>query len=188
MAENQATPSANNVATLEKPQQPRLPPDEKFWKRYSPHHEFPLSTVVSVAIHVVLGVLIVLVFKKFMDMDKKPLPMEPIRLAGGGGNSQGIGPEKGGALPPPVEEADKTPQENVPPSPTPEKDPAIKTAEAKTPELTPEQNDAMARLLARSRTTVQGFDKVNTDTQKKLLDGLRVPGKGQGGEGSGGGK
>ena len=29
--------------------QPLAPPDERFWKRYSPHGEFPMSSIASVA-------------------------------------------------------------------------------------------------------------------------------------------
>src|SRR5262245_40269154 len=36
----------------------KAPPEERFWKRYSPHHEFPLSGSASTAIHIVAIVLV----------------------------------------------------------------------------------------------------------------------------------
>src|SRR5712691_8012750 len=41
-------------------QPPVVPPDDSIWVRYSPHHEFPLSSVASVALHVLVGGLLVL--------------------------------------------------------------------------------------------------------------------------------
>jgi hypothetical protein len=35
-----------------------LPPEERFWQRYSPHHEFPLSGVGAITIYVLIGLLI----------------------------------------------------------------------------------------------------------------------------------
>jgi hypothetical protein len=47
----------HNVAVKDK--RPELPPEEKFWKRYSPNHECSLSSVVSIILHVVfIGVLL----------------------------------------------------------------------------------------------------------------------------------
>jgi hypothetical protein len=38
-----------------------VPPEERFWQRYSPHHEFPLSSAGSVVLHVLsIGALVVL--------------------------------------------------------------------------------------------------------------------------------
>ena len=34
------------------PRPPLIPPDEEFWEKYSPHYEFPLSTVGSIALHI----------------------------------------------------------------------------------------------------------------------------------------
>ena len=38
-----------------------VPPEEQFWKRYSPHHEAPLSGISSVATHIVLILMILLI-------------------------------------------------------------------------------------------------------------------------------
>jgi hypothetical protein len=39
-----------------------VPPEEKFWKHYSPHNEFPLSNAMSIALHVLAGLLLVVVW------------------------------------------------------------------------------------------------------------------------------
>ena len=45
------------------PSQPLLPPEEKFWQRYSPHSEAPLSGVTSAVVHVLfVGLLLLVLF------------------------------------------------------------------------------------------------------------------------------
>src|SRR5262249_16925292 len=79
-----------------------LPPEEEFWKPYSPHHEFPLSSAGSFALHALVFVLIAIVgIWLLKDNDrKKPLQEIGIVVVGGGGGNplaQGEGP--GGELP-----------------------------------------------------------------------------------------
>src|SRR5262245_24937687 len=38
-----------------------LPPDEQFWQRYSPHHEFRLSSAASIALHALVLALLALI-------------------------------------------------------------------------------------------------------------------------------
>src|SRR3954465_5876619 len=79
-----------------------VPPDEQFWKRYSPHHEAPLSGVSSVATHVVLILMILLVawvVSKMRDEDEnRSLPVDVVRVQfpGGGGSPGGHGTGPGG--------------------------------------------------------------------------------------------
>src|SRR5207248_1981324 len=44
-----------------RPEEPQ-PPDERFWIRYSPHHEMPLSAIGSVLLHILLVVVIVVAY------------------------------------------------------------------------------------------------------------------------------
>lgn len=70
------------------PPPPLAPPDEQFWDRYSPHHEFPLSSVGSVALHIgalVLFVLALWLLSGLTLSDKTPVPMRTITLADGDG-------------------------------------------------------------------------------------------------------
>src|SRR5207237_9412148 len=79
-----------------------VPPEEKFWKRYSPHHEAPLSGVSSFALHLLLIPLLLLiawVASKVKDEDEnRSLPVDVVRVnfPGGGGSPEGAGKGPGG--------------------------------------------------------------------------------------------
>ena len=45
---SQQSAPGNNDKVPAKGKAALIPPEEKFWQRYSPHHEFPLSTVTSI--------------------------------------------------------------------------------------------------------------------------------------------
>jgi hypothetical protein len=63
---------------------PLLPPDERFWQRYSPNHEFPVSSATSAVIHLLaLGVL-ALGATTFASWNP-PLPIDTIEVGGGSG-------------------------------------------------------------------------------------------------------
>src|SRR5262249_1601210 len=70
VTENSSTPPAKKL--------PRTPPEEQFWKRYSPHGELPLSGVGSLALHaLVVGTLVLwswLLWNKFNNW-KPSLPV-----------------------------------------------------------------------------------------------------------------
>ena len=71
-----------------------VPPDERFWQRYSPHAEFPLSGAGSLAIHIlVFGLLGLLAWlgAVLFSHSSRSLPVEAVRLdlGGGGGNPRG---------------------------------------------------------------------------------------------------
>src|SRR5262245_33626219 len=71
----------------------RIPPEEKFWQRYSPHHEAPLSGASSFFLHIGalgLGLLIVL-YGKHLAESNKSIPVDAVAFgsAGGGGDPSG---------------------------------------------------------------------------------------------------
>src|SRR5262245_1075003 len=75
---------------------PLIPPEEKFWQRYSPNHEAPVSMSGSFGLHLLIGgggtILVLLGFGA--DKREKNLPVEPVRLkmpGGGGGKKDGTG-------------------------------------------------------------------------------------------------
>src|SRR5438094_7589603 len=81
----------------------RVPSDETVWKRYSAHHEAPLSFVGSAALHALAVALLVvwgfLVYLWFQS-EAKPLRIETIHMPGGGGlTKNGDGEPGGAALP-----------------------------------------------------------------------------------------
>jgi hypothetical protein len=71
--------------------QPReLPkePTERFWIRYSPHHELPISSISSIAFHVFIGSLLVVGavwLGQAKAKDNMPLPFGMLQI----GNSPG---------------------------------------------------------------------------------------------------
>src|SRR5262249_51330550 len=92
--------STNEKARSPAPATPRLPPEEKFWQRYSPHHEAPLSATGSFIIHALVGGTMVLFAVYLGSLFFKPtrsLPIDPVRLnvGGGGGSRTGVGDNKG---------------------------------------------------------------------------------------------
>src|SRR5437588_2244362 len=72
----------------EKGTRPLVPPDERFWQRYSPNHEFPISSASSFLIHLfVLGCLI-LGARTFANWDR-PVDVDALIMGGGGGRPEG---------------------------------------------------------------------------------------------------
>ncbi len=70
-----------------------FPPDESIWRKYSANHEFPLSTLASIVLHLFVLMLMVafgaMVFHWSSDHD---LTIEPVQFAedgGGGGRPEG---------------------------------------------------------------------------------------------------
>jgi len=77
-----------------------VPPEEQFWKHYSPHGEFPLSVAGSFALHALLIgglVLFALYLSSLLFRSSRSLPVEAVRLdlGGGGGKRDGSGSGKG---------------------------------------------------------------------------------------------
>src|SRR5689334_6756816 len=72
--------------------QPAQPPDERFWVKYSPHHELPISGMASLAWHTLAVVSIVLVAWVIASTRHDDMPIETVQIGGGGGgNPKGIG-------------------------------------------------------------------------------------------------
>lgn len=78
-------------------------PDEKFWVRYSPHHEFPLSGMTSLVLHALaIGVLVLASFRVALLQQSdvlKPPSMDVVQLEGGGSGLEGLGGELGTGSP-----------------------------------------------------------------------------------------
>src|SRR5262249_7085376 len=126
-----ATPS-NDQAAKAAPAKPKspVPPEEKFWQHYSPHHEFPLSSVSSFTLHaLVIGLFVLMAVGiiKFGGKEKMPVEAVHLDLGGGGGSKSGSGDAKGvGSGLPEREDPGDTP-----------KDPANPVEPTKPPELDP---------------------------------------------------
>src|SRR5262245_66353698 len=99
------------MSATEAPPKPATPapPEEQFWKRYSPHGEAPLSLTGSVALHLLTLGVMALFGVWLASLFIKPstsLPIEPVKFAGGGGDPRGkdVGKGVGGG---PIEDTGK---------------------------------------------------------------------------------
>ncbi len=187
------TASTNSSGTVAAPA--KLPPEERFWKKYSPHYEFPLSSVGSLVAHGIAGAGLLLISYAFIHVGQQaqPLPMDTVVIAGGGGSPEGEGDAPGtGAPAASRQEAvqDNQQRQNAVTDPSAEKAPVdadpLKAPITADPLKLPEFSSD--RILESSNSSLSGLKKLSEDTQRQMLQGLAVAGKGQGGPGSGGGK
>lgn len=185
-----------SVATPErKTQAPSAPPAPQFWRNYSPHHEFSISTAASGALHVLGVVLFIFVAMRLMKPDEKtPVPVRgmvvvPEPVAGTLGSSgSGGGDER-------VEARDNEPRHQPRTLPEVELNKEITTAKVWIPEL--QDNPERAKVIVQS----PNFDRLkdlNDDLKKRLASGFnnksgsgsekgsgntKEPGTGTGGKG-----
>ncbi|HJT75679.1 MAG TPA: hypothetical protein VJ739_00605, partial [Gemmataceae bacterium] len=160
------TPTASPNNTPNATAAPRVPPDEQFWQRYSPHHEFPLSGVTSAALHVLVVALLLLAawvaYRLGWGQEKEPLPVTAVRVeGGGGGNRQGVGDAPGkGDTAAPVEDR------QVPPTDTPRPQPQVKLnnldpgkADPLVPKVRDDHGQNDVKPIQDATKTLQGIQK-----------------------------
>jgi hypothetical protein len=185
MASNVST--ANNSAkSSTKPG--RLPPEEKFWKRYSPHHELPLSTASSVLIHAIaLTVLIVgsVLLAKYGFGENK-VEVGVLDIPGGtGGQPGGVeGPATGVEQKEDVRQSAPADEEVKPATPKPEE---LKDVN-KTPAPVIESVKDPGRVIEEPGAYSQEFAKAREAIAQQVAAATGFASKGQGGSGEGGGK
>jgi hypothetical protein len=173
------------------PPPPLAPPEEEFWERYSPHHEFPLSSVGSVALHIgglVLFILALWLLSRMTITDKTAVPLRAVTLADGDGvegRGSGGGTNQKENVDP---NRQAIPKRNVPEvdlkDMPPEMKPFLPKVPSDQPGLRPEDLPQYSKFA--------GLDPALRD---RLLEGMSGqkgtgPGKGAGGpgpEGAGGG-
>jgi hypothetical protein len=177
-------------ATVQEPVQNQLvPPDESFWVRYSPHHEFPLANVSSVVLHVLSFGLVLLLVAALGSGRVHQVPVEAVRLGltnpGGGGKRSGTGTEPGG--PPPVEATNGQENPNNEPPSDDRKRPDLESV--RSPDFTQNLNPDAKRFFDRANPTpsMGAFAKLNENARAKFQPRGETP-KGRGGSGSGGGQ
>jgi hypothetical protein len=167
---------------------PLIPPEEKFWQRYSPHSEAPLSGVTSGVIHALaIGLLLLIIYIKYMtgiEEENRSLPVDVVRFTGGGGGTPGakVG-GTGGSETGDTDGSDSNPDRPMGPEPPrlPELAPA--KAEGIKQEF---NNDPTADWYSKHGSTPS---TVLFDLEKGARDTLRKsvnPGAGGGGGGMGG--
>src|SRR5262245_39661197 len=181
--------SDNSTYAVEKPAKPKAPPAERFWKRYSPHHELPLSGVGSVIIHglMVLVPLFALFLAARFGFKDKPPESLVVGIAG---------PEGGGGLPEGSDAGTKggtrttEVQESSPPTkvaPPPDKQEELKAPTAAEQKLI-DKSMQEGNIPIPENVSVAIGDLSNIGQQaRQRIDGLLAP-RGRGGKGAGGGE
>ncbi len=165
---------------------PLTPPDERFWQRYSPHAEFPLSSAGSLVLHLLLFGLLALAAwlgVALFGQTNRQLPVEAVRVvAGGGGNRNGQddGPNSGA----PVEAGQPNENEaNAPPDAPPPKIEVDPAAPQK-----PKFEEQSGRRIQASDTASNTFENLRKSVGRIRSPSSQPSGRGQGGSGSGGGQ
>jgi hypothetical protein len=178
-----------------------LPPEERFWQRYSPRHEFPLSSVGSVVLHVLsIGALVVIgyvISRTSNDEQKAPPSLDVIAApglppmnAGGGGEPGGSDTAPGGTNTKGKEIAANEP----PPEPRPGNQPpenAERLEQVKLPPIQVVTSDDGKREIVGENKKVFGDLNLIVDQARRNLEqsiARADAAKGQGGSGKGGGK
>jgi hypothetical protein len=170
----------------------KLPPEEKFWKRYSPQHEFPISSVTSICLYALAFLLcwVVISYAVKSNDDNKSLPVENIAIAGGGGSLAGEGAVSPGDLPP--KQGKEAVEERKPEATAPAVPDEKLTERQPDPLDLPELQVADARIIddPALKEAVDRLGKLDKEARKQLFQGVSSPGpsKGLGGSGEGGGK
>ncbi len=169
----------------------RVPPEEKYWKRYSPHGEAPLSLAGSVGLHILVGgtlLFLGIYAAAWFGGGGRSMPVEPVRLdlGGGGGHKGGVDKGKGiGGIPEDTGKGDETlpGQDDIPPPP--------KLSPVEVKAIEQKFDPATARFINETKSeSARAFAKLDDDLRKRLRptgDGP-VPGAGKGGSGKEGGK
>ena len=172
-----------------KPGPGRLPPDEKFWQRYSPHQEAPLSAVTSFGVHaLVIGGLILLAYLGWLGFGStsKAIPVEAVNFerSGGGGSPNGKGNTKGSN--PGLDTVETTDPNPEPFVPQLDERVQLPTSVIDAAPAAVQSDESFTRLVKAGNPNTKIFQQLKGDVLAKLRDGLNSP-KGRRGEGSGGG-
>jgi hypothetical protein len=101
-------PVSTSVKSAKQPRELPKQPSEQFWQRYSPHHEFPISSVSSIALHIFIGSLVVVGavwLGQAKAKDEMPLPFGMLQVGnsvdGESGNDKTVkGEQVASSLPP----------------------------------------------------------------------------------------
>jgi hypothetical protein len=179
--------------TAQAPDAPRRQlPEEQFWVRYSPHHEFPLSSVTSAALHILVLVFLALVawvaIKLGFGDESRPPTVTPVAIdAGGGGSKVGVEEARGkGGVP--LDDAVANPPDPTKPVADGElKDLSNQVGSVDRPKLPEMKNDARQRLVPDAEKAARNLGQVAERIRRELLDGQSAS-RGRGGEGKNGGK
>jgi hypothetical protein len=180
------TPVANNKQVKSSSKAAQAPPTGTFWRKYSAHHELPLSVSSSVFLHILGFVLLGGFLLAFLGLNRdKELPVDAITVGGGGGNREGVGNNPGSGVLPSneaVENKDRTQPDKVVENLDKE---LLKKPEARKPEL-PVPDPSGVRPIEDTSVPDKNLSALGTKLRAQLSG--PIAGKGEGGPGSGGGQ
>jgi hypothetical protein len=165
-----ATTSPKPSDRPEADEPPPLPPEERFWQKYSPHYEFPIANVASIALHVgVFALAIYIVTQLLPKKDDKPaVPVRGMLVKND--SAGGLAGDTGGGGAEHKEAADnETPQDPKRTVPEAELKKELITASAWLPEMK-DNPDGLKRIIESP-----GYDKLrdlNDDLKKRLAQGV----------------
>jgi len=152
-------------------------PEEQFWQRYSPHHEFPLSSATSVALHGLLLALLVLLGSWLAGFASAPrgglgeVPVYVLQDGGGQGNPDGDGNPAG--LPANLVEDIGPIQEKAISGPMPPRNRLDQAVRA--PPNPPKSNDdsELRRLIQAGDRAHEESRRMSAENRARLREGLR---------------
>jgi hypothetical protein len=183
------TPQTDKAPPGKPSNKPKIPPEERFWKRYSPHHEFLLSSTGSGVLHAVafavlfFGALLAAMLGIKFDNN---VEVDAMVIAGGGGSPSGAeGPTTGIGKKEDTADLRKSETEKMkPPQAPPE---GLEVVRPTDPELMPDQ--PAARLIEDDIGMGKNLNAQSEAARQRLADSLRGNvSKGRGGSGEGGGQ
>jgi hypothetical protein len=184
-------PSPKDSADGKKPSRaenkPLIPPDEDFWQRYSPHHEFPLSLSSSGVVHItVFGLMVLGGILGARWYSGSNVDVDTIEIAGGGGQIGGFGDKTTGPNLQP-QEAAKNVAENAPKQELAPQESLKQVDSTPQPLIKPDQ--PLVRPIEESIGLGKNLDEVGKKAMEKLalLQQGGTISKGRGGSGEGGG-
>jgi hypothetical protein len=166
------------------------PPDERFWVRYSPHHEMTISGMASLAWHTLAIVLMVIVAWVVTSAKRNDMPMEAVEFDGmvgnGSGGNGGTGNDRNIGNGPLVEAV----ATQLPPDVKAPKEPLhdIANLQISAPDLLknlPEDKDAERELAKMLKIGTQSLEKL-ANLDGRMRDAL-LGGVGNGSPGKNGG-
>jgi hypothetical protein len=176
MPEPVATATADNKTPTDYAALIDGPPEEEFWEKYNKRLEFPLATVATILLHVLVGAVLVFVLVRLMDKenDKSGVPVKLVDMMGL--DDAGAGSAGSGGVEEPIFKRDgdmlKAAIDSLP---DPSKLPEIKENMQKTIKyLDPTGN------LPISDANAAAYASLDESVRNKLLGGRQGAGKGGG--------
>jgi hypothetical protein len=158
-------------------------PDERFWKRYSPHHELPISSATSVALHALLLVVLVVgaaLGARWGLASDRPPEVVGLVIAPGGRPDGDNRPAASGNLPQ-GQEAGSTEGEKTRLD-APQRPPEIQPPKPDVPPLLPKDAKENSRAIEdQGQETIQGLEQAGQKAREQLEKAL--PGRGPRGPG-----